>query len=176
MINDSGLAAQDRPTSTGPSSVPQNKAQYLQDPIAVVGFACRLPGDCNTPTALWDFLERGGCADVTPPNSRFRLKGHHDGSRKPKTMVCPGGMFLENIDPRDFDASFFKLSKMEAISMDPQQRQLLEVVYEGLENAGIPLKALDGRRFGCFAASYASGIASRRASQSSVAEVRLRLW
>ncbi|KAI9781693.1 MAG: Type I Iterative PKS [Peltula sp. TS41687] len=156
MIDDSGLDAKERPTSARRGSIPRSKAQYLQDPIAVVGFACRLPGDCNTPKALWDFLERGGCADTTPPDSRFRLKAHHDGSRKPKTMACPGGMFLENIDPRHFDASFFKLSKQEAISMDPQQRQLLEVVYEGLENAGIPLKALDGRRFGCFAASYAS--------------------
>ena len=73
-------------------------------------------------------------------------------------MASPGGMFLENIDPRDIDAQFFKLSKMEAISMDPQQRQILEVVYEGLENAGISLEALDGQPFGCFVGSYASGM------------------
>lgn len=130
---------------------------YVQAPLAVVGFACRLPGENNNPTQLWDFLERGGIATNTPPASRFNITGHHDGSFKPKTMASPGGMFIENIDPCDIDAHFFKLSKVEAISMDPQQRQLLEVVYEGLENAGLTLEALDGTNFGCFVGSFASG-------------------
>lgn len=73
-------------------------------------------------------------------------------------MTSPGGMFLENIDPRDIDARFFGLSKGDAIATDPQQRQMLEVVYEGLGNAGISLQALDGERFGCFVGSYASGV------------------
>lgn len=68
-----------------------------------------------------------------------------------------GGMFLEDIDPADFDASFFEISRSEAISMDPNQRQMLEVVFEGLENAGIPLESLDGAPVGCFVGSYASG-------------------
>lgn len=135
----------------------QRIAQYVQVPVAVVGLACRLPGNNNSPTALWDFLANGGCADTTPPKSRFNFKGHYDGSGKPKTMRSPGGMFLENIDPRDFDASFFKVPRMEATAMDPQQRQLLEVVYEGLENAGITLQDLNGQPFGCFVGSYASG-------------------
>ena len=134
-----------------------SKLQYVQEPVAVVGLACRLPGDSNTPDALWDFLVAGGIAANQPPPTRYNLTGHYDGSRKPKTMTSPGGMFLENIDPRDIDAHFFGLSKVEAIAMDPQQRQMLEVVYEGLENAGISLQALDGERFGCFVGSFASG-------------------
>jgi acyl transferase domain-containing protein len=105
-------------------------AQYIQVPIAVVGLACRLPGNNKSPTAPWGFLANGGCADTTPPKSRFNFKGHYDGSGKPKTMRSPGGMFLEIIDPRDFDASFFKISRMEATAIDPQQRPLLEVVYD----------------------------------------------
>jgi len=130
---------------------------YIQEPLAVIGLACRLPGENNSPTELWRFLEGGGIASNTPPASRFNNKGHQDGTFKPKTMGSPGGMFIEKIDPKDIDAPFFKLSKMEAISMDPQQRQLLEVVYEGLENAGITLEALDNQKFGCFVGSYASG-------------------
>ncbi len=72
-------------------------------------------------------------------------------------MRSPGGMFLENIDTRDVDAQFFGLRPEEAIAMDPQQRQMLEVVYECLENAGISLEALDGADFGCFVGSYAVG-------------------
>lgn len=73
-------------------------------------------------------------------------------------MRSPGGMFLENIDPKDFDAGFFNTSRVDAIAMDPQQRQLLEVVYECLENAGIPLERLDGAAVGCFVGSYSVGM------------------
>ncbi|KAK2010479.1 putative polyketide synthase [Colletotrichum eremochloae] len=129
--------------------------QPLQDPIAVVGFACRLPDECDTPQAFWKFLEGGGVAKNDPPPSRYNIKTHYDGTRKEKTMASPGGMYLQNVDVRDLDAQFFKLSRLEAISMDPQQRQLLEVVYEGLENSGITLKQLDNRPIGCFVGSFA---------------------
>lgn len=71
--------------------------------------------------------------------------------------MIAGGMFLEKINPQDFDAAFFSISAADATAMDPQQRQLLEVVYECLENAGIPLHALDGADVGCFVGSYAVG-------------------
>ncbi|KAL9004072.1 MAG: hypothetical protein Q9180_009863, partial [Flavoplaca navasiana] len=132
-----------------------SKQQYVQEPVAVVGMACRLPGNSNTPAALWDFLERGGSADNEAPETRFNLKNHHDGSKKPKTMRSPGGMFLENVNPRVFDAGFFGISRTDAVAMDPQQRQLLEVVYECLENAGLRMEDLDGAKFGCFVGSYA---------------------
>lgn len=136
------------------------KQQYVQEPVAVVGMACRLPGNSNSPAALWDFLERGGSADNEAPESRFNLQKHHDGSKKPKTMRSPGGMFLEKINPRVFDAQFFGISRTDAIAMDPQQRQLLEVVYECLENAGIRMEEVDGARYGCFVGSYAVGTSS----------------
>jgi acyl transferase domain-containing protein len=131
--------------------------KHEQEPIAVIGMGCRLPGDSNSPHALWEFLERGGVANNEVPESRFDLKTHHDGSKKPKTMRSPGGMFLESIDPRDFDAGFFEVPRLDATAMDPQQRQLLEVVYECLENAGVSLESLSGERVGCFVGSYAVG-------------------
>ena len=138
-------------------SLEASEVPSRQEAIAVVGLSCRLPGTSDNPNALWDFLERGGIAQNTPPDTRFNFNCHYDGSTKPKTMRSPGGMFLENVDLRDIDAQFFGLSRTEAIAMDPQQRQLLEVVYEGLENAGISLEALSGQSFGCFVGSYASG-------------------
>ncbi|KAK4113196.1 hypothetical protein N656DRAFT_730717 [Canariomyces notabilis] len=71
-------------------------------------------------------------------------------------MRPKGGMFLGDVDLADFDASFFEISGTEAIAMDPNQRQMLEVVFEGLENAGIPLEKLDGAPVACFVGSYAS--------------------
>lgn len=94
------------------------KTKHVQEPIAVIGMGCRLPGDSNSPHALWEFLERGGVANNEAPNSRFDLKTHHDGSKKPKTMRSPGGMFLESIDPRDFDAGFFEVPRLDATAMD----------------------------------------------------------
>jgi acyl transferase domain-containing protein len=130
---------------------------FVQEPVAIVGFACRLPGHNRTPRALWSFLEQGGVASNVVSESRFNVKGHYDGSMKPGTMRPPGGMFIEDTELEVFDASFFEISRAEAISMDPNQRQLLEVIYEGLENAGIPLKSIDGAPVGCFVGSYASG-------------------
>lgn len=132
-------------------------SQHGADPIAIIGMACRLPGNSNSPQALWELLEKGGCAVTGVPESRFSLTGHFDGSRKPNTLKSPGAMFLENIDLADFDAQFFGISKQEAIAMDPQQRQLLEVVYECLENAGVSLDAIKGAAAGCFVASSTSG-------------------
>lgn len=131
--------------------------QHKKEPLAIVGIACRLPGGSTTPHKLWEFLKRGGIASNKVPKSRFNIEGHWDGSGKPRTMRPLGGMFLEDVDPADFDAPFFEISRTEAISMDPNQRQMLEVVYEGLENAGIPLENLDGAPVGCFVGSYASG-------------------
>lgn len=139
-------------TSTSGASKPR---KYTQEPVAVVSMACRLPDECHTPHALWKFLEQGKIARNTPPETRFSIGTHYDGSLKTETMASPGGMFLQGVDPRDIDAQFFRLSGIEASSMDPQQRQLLEVVYEGLENAGVPMEQVDGAPVGCFVSSFA---------------------
>ncbi|KAF1739695.1 Compactin diketide synthase mokB [Beauveria bassiana] len=127
-----------------------------QEPIAIIGLSCRLPGGNSNPRKLWDFLERGGIASNKVPENRFNINAHWDGSHKPRTMRPLGGMFLEDVDPADFDASFFEISKTDAIAMDPNQRQMLEVVFEALENSGLPLEKLDGAPVGCFVGSFAS--------------------
>ena len=144
------------PTISGQEVNPLRTA-YRQTPIAVVGIANRLPGNSNSPGQLWNFLLKGGVAGNDPPESRFSLQGHYDRSHKPHTMRTPGAMFLENVDPADFDASFFSISSADATAMDPQQRQLLEVVYEAMENAGLTLEQVSGAPIGCFVGSYAVG-------------------
>ncbi|KAI0191440.1 putative polyketide synthase [Xylaria flabelliformis] len=129
--------------------------EETQTPIAVIGLSCRLPGSCNSVEEFWKLLIEGSIAGTDPPPSRFNIKGHYDGSLRPWTMKSPGGMFID-CDLRNVDAGFFGLSQVDAVSMDPQQRQLLEVVYEGLENAGLSLESIKSRSFGCFVGSYAS--------------------
>jgi acyl transferase domain-containing protein len=139
------------------SDVSCSHKQFIQEPTAVIGMACRLPGHSTTPGKFWEFLERGGIAANETPPTRFNLSAHHDGSKKPKTMRTPGGMFVEEVDPRDLDAGFFGISGADAAAMDPQQRQLLEVVYECLENSGVPLEKLYGAQVACHVGSYAVG-------------------
>ncbi|KAI1174465.1 hypothetical protein F4777DRAFT_579896 [Nemania sp. FL0916] len=134
----------------------QQFGQHLQEPIAIIGFACRLPGGITSPETLWQFLERGNIASRDVPKTRFNLDGHYDGSLKPGTMRPPGGMFLEGVDLADFDAPFFEISGSEAVSMDPNQRQMLEVVFESLENSGLTLERLNGASVACFVGSYAT--------------------
>ncbi|KAF2967866.1 hypothetical protein GQX73_g5699 [Xylaria multiplex] len=126
----------------------QHSRSRSQVPIAVVGMGCRLPGHSNSPTGLWSFLKKGGVAINEPPSSRFSLTGHYDASGKPRTMESPGGMFLEDVDPAVFDGQFFQCSRADCIAMDPQQRQLLEVTYECLENAGVTLEEVSGTKTG----------------------------
>ncbi|KAE8151513.1 hypothetical protein BDV25DRAFT_138748 [Aspergillus avenaceus] len=135
---------------TSDSAVTMETTRFTQEPIAVVSMACRLPGHSDSPRALWEFLMRGGVADTTVPKSRFNLSGFYDGSDRPRTLRSPGAMFMESVDPAEFDAAFFNISPQEAIAMDPQQRILLEVIYEALENAGLTLEALAGERYGCY--------------------------
>ncbi|KAI1799346.1 hypothetical protein F4811DRAFT_557890 [Daldinia bambusicola] len=131
------------------------ESPYAQEPMAIVGFGCRLPGGNTSPQNLWDFLERADIASRAVPRSRFNLEGHYDGSLKSKTLRQPGGMFLENNDLAGFDARFFEVGGNEAAAMDPNQRQLLEVVFESFENAGMTLHDVDNQPVGCFVASYA---------------------
>ncbi|KAI1178391.1 reducing type I polyketide synthase [Nemania sp. FL0916] len=137
------------------SSSTSTKPSQIQTPVAVVGMACILPGHNRNPKDLWNFMKKGGIADIGVPKTRFNLAGHHDGSQKPFTMKTPGGMFLEDVDPAEFDSQFFNISQMDASSMDPQQRVLMEVVYECLENAGVPIESLSGQRVGCLVGASA---------------------
>ncbi|PYH94535.1 ketoacyl-synt-domain-containing protein [Aspergillus ellipticus CBS 707.79] len=139
-------------TSDSPTSLVSSR--FVQEPIAVIGMACRLPGGSDSPNRLWEFLMRGGVAETAVPESRFHLPGHFDGSGKPRTMRPPGAMFMENVDPAAFDAKFFNIAPQDAVSMDPQQRILLEVIYEALENAGIPMESLSGQDYGCYVGAH----------------------
>ncbi|OKL59687.1 hypothetical protein UA08_05018 [Talaromyces atroroseus] len=119
-------------------------AYQLPEPIAVVGSGCRFPGSSRSPSSLWKLLERPRDVSREIPEDRFELKGyyHPKGSHHGTTNVVRAYMFDE--DPRVFDANFFNISANEADSIDPQQRLLMEVVYEALEAGGHPIEMLRG--------------------------------
>ncbi|MCZ7458830.1 type I polyketide synthase [Streptomyces sp. WMMC940] len=106
-----------------------------QEPIAVVGLSCRLPGAAG-PEAFWKLLREGRDAVTQMPGHRWEPI-----SADARSGIRRGG-FLDAVE--DFDAAFFGISPREAVVMDPQQRLLLEITWEALENAGIVAGSLDG--------------------------------
>jgi acyl transferase domain-containing protein len=118
--------------------------------IAIIGYACRLPGDVSSPTDLWELCTRKRSGWSSIPKDRFASEAfHHPNPSKVGAFNPGGGYFLQD-DISCFDAPFFNITAQEAISMDPQQRLLLECSYEAIESAGLPKETLSGRNVGVF--------------------------
>lgn len=119
------------------------------EPIAIVGIGCRLPGGVRTPEQLWRLLADSTDAITEVPDSRWHLRStYHPDRSKPGRMNSRWGGFLDRIDR--FDAQFFGISPREAALLDPQQRILLEVAFEAVEDAGLTLASLAGKRAGVY--------------------------
>ncbi|KAI0599931.1 hypothetical protein F4775DRAFT_591035 [Biscogniauxia sp. FL1348] len=126
-----------------------------RDPIVVVGMGCRLPGGVDSPEAFWKMLSKGRSGWGRIPPDRWNAHAfYHPHPEAKEALNSKHGYFLSQ-DVSEFDTKFFKVPQYEAHTMDPQQRILLEVAYEALENAGIPLKNLEGSDTSVFVGVYA---------------------
>ncbi|KAI1097720.1 putative polyketide synthase [Jackrogersella minutella] len=126
-----------------------------REPIAIVGMGCRLPGDSSSTERLWQLLSNGRSGHCQVPHSRYNASAfYHPDRDRPGSINSATGYFI-NEDIRNFENGFFGISNIEAISMDPQQRKLLEVVFECFESAGATLEALSGANVGCYVGNFA---------------------
>jgi epothilone polyketide synthase D len=115
----------------------------FHEPIALVGMGCRFPGGAHSPKAFWQLLEERRDA-VTSLEPRWSFLGMHT----PDTPRWAGLLAQDELD--HFDAEFFEISDREADNLDPQQRLVLTVAWEALEDAGILARSLKGTATGVF--------------------------
>ncbi|TAQ89052.1 hypothetical protein B7494_g2621 [Chlorociboria aeruginascens] len=132
------------PPANGLSDDSTFSADYPSHSIAIIGMAGRFP-DAESVDELWDLLVEGKSTVKLADIERLQLS--HSGNHKYTTWW---GNWLK--DPEAFDHRFFKKSSREAMAWDPQQRILLQVIYEALESSGYfgPSSTPETEDYGCY--------------------------
>lgn len=118
------------------------------EPIAIIGMACRFPG-APTLDAYWQLIQTGETAAREVPPDRWNVDDFYDPTGETAGKMSVRWAALVDA-PDQFDPQFFGITPREAARMDPQQRFLLEVAWEAMENAGRPADQLAGTRTGVF--------------------------
>ncbi|KAJ8125424.1 hypothetical protein O1611_g8215 [Lasiodiplodia mahajangana] len=121
------------------------------EPIAICGIGLRLPGGIHNGKDFWDLLVNGRDARTEIPANRFAIEGFDDSLDGQGVIRTRHGYFIDH-DLSCLDTSFFSMSRSELERCDPQQRQLLEVVRECLEDAGEV--NYRGKPVGCYIGTF----------------------
>ncbi|HEX4420311.1 MAG TPA: beta-ketoacyl synthase N-terminal-like domain-containing protein, partial [Kofleriaceae bacterium] len=125
------------------------RAVVLDEPIAIIGASCRLPGGAVDLEAYWALLSdrRVAATEVSPTRWDPAVWYDANPDAPNRTYVTKAG-FLDEVET--FDPSVFRISPREAVSLEPQQRLLLEVSWEALERSGRPVASLRDSATGVF--------------------------
>ncbi|RHZ51788.1 uncharacterized protein CDV56_102428 [Aspergillus thermomutatus] len=137
----------------------RSERMWLDSDIAVVGMACKVPG-ANSVDDFWDLLVAGQSQhrEIRPggtKSSSDRFSFQDTPFRTAADANMDRKWFANLIDGHDqFDHRFFKKSARESAAMDPQQRHILQVAYQAVEQSGYfqqqEKTGSDARRIGCF--------------------------
>ncbi|MEW6730187.1 MAG: SDR family NAD(P)-dependent oxidoreductase [Acidobacteriota bacterium] len=162
-IAQTGSATNDTDTAIVTTSISDKDRQDTVEPIAIVGMSCRFPG-AESVEQFWQLLRNGIDAIQEVPSWRWDIDTFYDPDPlAPGKMNTRWGGFVERLD--QFDPYFFGISPREAAHMDPQQRLMLKIAWEALENAGLVPEELAGSQtgvfIGIFSFDYAHMLANR---------------
>ncbi|MYE70662.1 MAG: polyketide synthase, partial [Gemmatimonadetes bacterium] len=132
------------PSPGEPSPMPKP----TNEPIAIIGMACRFPG-ANDIESFWRLLIEGkNAVSEGVPGSGEGRWGLIFGDEAVESEGCRYGAFVDDIEL--FDDTFFRISPVEAELLDPQQRMMLEVGWQALEDAGVNPDRLKETRTGVY--------------------------
>ncbi|NOX92214.1 MAG: SDR family NAD(P)-dependent oxidoreductase [Gammaproteobacteria bacterium] len=125
-----------------------------KQPLAIIGMGCRFPGNTTTPDEFWEMMCAGRDGVIEVPAERWSVQRFYDPNpeKTGKTYVKHGGYLQQSI--KEMDALFFGISPREAETLDPQQRVMLEVAWEALEDAGVTASELAGSNTGVFIGGF----------------------
>lgn len=131
------------------------------DGIAIIGMGCRFPGGVFSPDDYWDLMLRRGDGIVEVPADRWNADLYYDPDpAAPGRAYTRHGGFL-TLSPWEFDPEFFGISPREAEVMDPQQRWVLEVAWEAIDDAGVGA-TVSGRNVGVYVGGFMTDSQVRR--------------
>eukprot|EP00584_Thalassiosira_punctigera_P001363 CAMPEP_0172527556 /NCGR_PEP_ID=MMETSP1067-20121228/2201_1 /TAXON_ID=265564 ORGANISM="Thalassiosira punctigera, Strain Tpunct2005C2" /NCGR_SAMPLE_ID=MMETSP1067 /ASSEMBLY_ACC=CAM_ASM_000444 /LENGTH=3313 /DNA_ID=CAMNT_0013311309 /DNA_START=123 /DNA_END=10064 /DNA_ORIENTATION=- len=140
----------------------------VQDEIMVTGMSCRFPGSVTSPRQLWELSCAGRLTSSGIPFDRWdasSLAVESDLGETGKQQASHGS-FVH--DAEFFDPTAFHISEVEAESMSPSQRMLLECSFSALLDAGYTADSMMGLNCGVFVAITSNSLSTRRPSNCGV--------
>ncbi|RXM41442.1 hypothetical protein BOQ62_00390 [Chryseobacterium sp. CH21] len=125
-----------------------------QKKIAIIGIGCRYAGNITNSESFWTQLKNCKDAIVDVPTDRWSLDKFYDHNEDaPGKMYTKKGAFLQQ-SIYDFDYNFFGISARESMTLDPQQKLLLEIAYEAFDDAGLDIHSLKKTNTGVFIGGF----------------------
>ncbi|KAL3459208.1 hypothetical protein BJX64DRAFT_291458 [Aspergillus heterothallicus] len=124
------------------------QSPWVDDPIVITGIGLRLPGSVRTPHQYWEFLKKKGSGRCRVPADRYNVDAFLGPKGKTGHTCTEYGYFLDDVDLAAVDSSFWSMKPKELELLDPQQRLMLEVIYECLESSGTT--TYSGKDIGCY--------------------------
>ncbi|KAK8070927.1 putative polyketide synthase [Apiospora hydei] len=149
------VISETKPLEWSPKSDKPSLSTVIDDDaVCISGMACLLPGGIESTSDLWDFLYQKKSAQGPIPEERFDIGGfYHKDNNRAGAMNVDGGYFLKT-DVRQFDNAFFGINNLEAAYMDPQQRKLLEVVFQCFQDAGVSMEEISGTNTAVYVGNF----------------------